>query len=102
MSYKPVQSSGEDFLQDYLGNIGLPIELTSQEIERVENGVVTATLTQYNKRAEAGGACNGEFRMRGTYRDNKLTLGGRNGGASGKCGLRFEAVKEGNNITGET
>jgi hypothetical protein len=30
MSYKPVQSSGEDFLQDYLGNIGLPIELTSR------------------------------------------------------------------------
>ncbi len=27
-SYKPYQSSGEDFLQDYLGNIGLPIELT--------------------------------------------------------------------------
>ena len=27
-SYKPYQSSGEDFLQDYLGNIGIPIELT--------------------------------------------------------------------------
>jgi hypothetical protein len=28
-SYKPYQSSGaEDFLQDYLGNIGLPIEMT--------------------------------------------------------------------------
>lgn len=26
-SYKPVGSSGEDFLHDYLGNIGLPIEL---------------------------------------------------------------------------
>ncbi len=30
-SYKPYQSSsGEDFLQDYLGNIGIPIELTPQ------------------------------------------------------------------------
>jgi hypothetical protein len=28
-SYKPYQSSGEDFLHDYLGNMGLPIELTS-------------------------------------------------------------------------
>lgn len=27
-SYKPYQSSGEDFLQNYLGNIGIPIELT--------------------------------------------------------------------------
>jgi hypothetical protein len=27
-SYKPYQSSGEDFLQNYLGNIGLPIEMT--------------------------------------------------------------------------
>lgn len=26
-SYKPYQSDGEDFLHDYLGNIGLPIEL---------------------------------------------------------------------------
>ncbi len=29
-SYKPYQSSGEDFLQDYLGNIGIPIELTPE------------------------------------------------------------------------
>jgi len=29
-SYKPYQSSGEDFLQDYLGNMGLPIELMPQ------------------------------------------------------------------------
>jgi hypothetical protein len=27
-SYKPFQSSGEDFLQNYLGNIGIPIEMT--------------------------------------------------------------------------
>ena len=27
-SYKPYQSSGEDFLQNYLGDIGLPIEMT--------------------------------------------------------------------------
>ena len=27
-SYKPYQSSGEDFLQDYLGGVGVPIELT--------------------------------------------------------------------------
>ncbi|MBB6094874.1 hypothetical protein HNQ60_003761 [Povalibacter uvarum] len=27
-SYKPYQSSGEDFLHNYLGNIGIPIELT--------------------------------------------------------------------------
>jgi hypothetical protein len=29
-SYKPYQSGGEDFLQAYLGNIGIPIELTPQ------------------------------------------------------------------------
>ncbi len=27
-SYKPFQSSGEDFLQNYLGNMGIPIEMT--------------------------------------------------------------------------
>jgi hypothetical protein len=29
-SYKPYQSSGEDYLQDYLGNVGLPIEMTPE------------------------------------------------------------------------
>jgi len=29
-SYKPYQSSGEDFLQAYLGNLGIPIELTPE------------------------------------------------------------------------
>ena len=29
-SYKPTQSSGEDFLHNYLGNIGIPIELTPE------------------------------------------------------------------------
>lgn len=29
-SYKPYQSSGEDFLQNYLGNIGVPIEMTPE------------------------------------------------------------------------
>ncbi len=30
VSYKPYQSSGEDFLQAYLGNVGIPIELTPE------------------------------------------------------------------------
>jgi hypothetical protein len=29
-SYKPYHSTGEDFLHNYLGNIGIPIELTAQ------------------------------------------------------------------------
>jgi hypothetical protein len=29
-SYKPYQSSGEDYLQAYLGNIGIPIEMTPE------------------------------------------------------------------------
>jgi hypothetical protein len=29
-SFKPYQSSGEDYLHDYLGNMGIPIELTPQ------------------------------------------------------------------------
>jgi hypothetical protein len=29
-SYKPANSSGEDFLHNYLGNIGIPIELSAQ------------------------------------------------------------------------
>jgi hypothetical protein len=30
MSYKPANSSGEDFLHNYLGNIGVPIELSAK------------------------------------------------------------------------
>ena len=29
-SYKPFQSSGEDFLQNYLGMVGIPIEMYPQ------------------------------------------------------------------------
>jgi hypothetical protein len=71
-------------------------------IERVENGHVTATLTKYGMRAEAGGACNGDLKMRGMYINNKLKLGGRNGGDSGSCGLRFEATRDGDKLTGTT
>ncbi len=30
MSYKPANSSGEDFLHNYLGNVGIPIELSAR------------------------------------------------------------------------
>ncbi|MEO7493335.1 MAG: hypothetical protein ABIT83_06170 [Massilia sp.] len=30
MSYKPANSSGEDFLHNYLGNVGIPIELSAK------------------------------------------------------------------------
>ncbi|HWA30013.1 MAG TPA: hypothetical protein VG867_02890 [Rhizomicrobium sp.] len=41
-SYKPYQSSGEDFLQNYLGNIGIPIEMTPE----FPAGAKTVLLTQ--------------------------------------------------------
>ena len=42
MSYKPYQSSGEDFLHDYLGNMGVPIELTP----KFPTGADTVLLTE--------------------------------------------------------
>ncbi len=42
MSYKPVQSSGEDFLHNYLGNMGVPIEMTPH----FPAGADTILLTQ--------------------------------------------------------
>ena len=71
-------------------------------IERVENGDVTATLTQYNIRAEAAGACNGKLPMKGFYRNNRLRLFGKNGGNSGNCGLAFQAAREGDKLVGTT
>jgi hypothetical protein len=41
-SYKPPQSSGEDFLHNYLGNIGIPIELSA----KFPNDANTILLTQ--------------------------------------------------------
>jgi hypothetical protein len=41
-SYKPYQSSGEDFLHNYLGNIGIPIELTPH----FPTGADTVLLTE--------------------------------------------------------
>ena len=71
-------------------------------IEHAEGGRVTATLTQYNKRPEAAGSCNGKFPMKGTFRDNKLRLRTNTGGDGGNCPFRFEAVKEGDKLIGAT
>ena len=40
-SYKPYQSDGEDFLQNYLGNIGIPIEMTPNFPEDAELVLLT-------------------------------------------------------------
>jgi len=48
-SYKPVQSSGEDFLHDYLGNIGVPIEL----VPEFPAGADIVLLTESAKRDPA-------------------------------------------------
>jgi hypothetical protein len=40
-SYKPYQSSGEDFLNDYLGNIGMPIELTPNFPDNADTVLLT-------------------------------------------------------------
>ena len=44
-SYKPYQSTGEDFLQNYLGNIGIPIEMTPT----FPTGAKTVLLTEEAK-----------------------------------------------------
>lgn len=41
-SYKPFQSSGEDFLHNYLGNIGLPIELSPRYPDAAKTVLLTA------------------------------------------------------------
>jgi len=40
-SYKPYQSSGEDFLQNYLGNLGIPIEMTPEFPTQAETVLLT-------------------------------------------------------------
>jgi hypothetical protein len=44
-SYKPYQSSGEDFLQNYLGNIGIPVEMTPN----FPTGASTVLITEAAK-----------------------------------------------------
>jgi hypothetical protein len=45
-SYKPYQSSGEDFLQAYLGNIGIPIELTPEFPTQAQLVLLTESARQ--------------------------------------------------------
>jgi hypothetical protein len=45
-SYKPVQSSGEDFIHNYLGNIGIPVELEPE----FPTGADIVLLTESAKR----------------------------------------------------
>jgi hypothetical protein len=45
-SYKPYQSNGEDFLQSYLGNIGIPIELTPEFPTSAELVLLTQAAAQ--------------------------------------------------------
>src|SRR3984893_6753872 len=46
-SYKPVSSSGEEFLHDYLGNIGIPIEL-APEFPKEANIVLLTEAAQHD------------------------------------------------------
>jgi hypothetical protein len=46
-SYKPYQSSGEEFLHDYLGNIGIPIEL-APEFPKEANLVLLTEAAQHD------------------------------------------------------
>jgi hypothetical protein len=45
-SYKPYQSSGEDFLQAYLGNIGIPIELMPEFPTQAKLVLLTQSAAQ--------------------------------------------------------
>ena len=61
-SYKPVQSSGEDFLHDYIGNLGIPIELSATFPANAETLLLTEAaaadpqiLARIRARLQAGG-----------------------------------------------
>jgi len=45
-NYKPYQSSGEDFLQNYLGNIGIPIEMTPEFPARADLILLTQSAAR--------------------------------------------------------
>ncbi|MBI1366113.1 MAG: hypothetical protein GC153_09190 [Alphaproteobacteria bacterium] len=62
-SYKPYQSSGEDFLHNYLGNIGLPIELHPDFPMSADPVLLTASaaadpqiIDKIKQKLRAGGA----------------------------------------------
>ena len=61
-SYKPVQSSGEDFLHNYLGNLGIPIELSPTFPANAETVLLTEAaaadpqiIARIRERLQAGG-----------------------------------------------
>src|SRR5438105_15377686 len=49
-------------------------------IDYADNGKVRGTMTQYNRRPEAGGVCNGRYALRGKYEGSSLELGTMHGG----------------------
>ncbi len=61
-SYKPAQSSGEDFLHDYIGNLGIPIELSPTFPAAAETVLLTEAaaadpqiIARIRERLRAGG-----------------------------------------------
>src|SRR3954452_11105866 len=61
-SYKPVQSSGEDFLHNYLGNLGIPVELSPTFPAQAETILLTEAaaadpqiIARIRARLQAGG-----------------------------------------------
>jgi len=61
-SYKPVQSSGEDFLHNYLGNLGIPIELSPTFPANADTILLTEAaaadpqiIARIRERLQAGG-----------------------------------------------
>jgi hypothetical protein len=71
--------------------VGLKLEITS-----AENGALKGTLINYGT---AG--CGGQYKLEGTYQDDKLQLTSDKGGRAGDCTLQFQLTAEGNKLVGK-
>ena len=76
-----------------------PIEITLLITDASEGKLRGKAIR--GSRGGVGQSCSGEYKVEGTYKDNKIDLKAEPGGRAGDCPMRLRLVKEGNHLTGK-
>jgi hypothetical protein len=97
----------ENFVGKYSGNFNLqtrqrgiiPIGM-SLEITSAADGKVQGKASRHAD-SRAGRGCEGEYKVAGTYKGNKIEMRSEPGGPAKDCIMRLQLVAEGNKLKGK-
>ncbi len=89
--------SGTFNLTTRTGAHGIAITM---EITNAANGKLQGKANRHSA-GRAGTGCAGEYKLEGTYQDNKLEITSEAGGPAKDCILHFHLVAEGNKLRGK-